>query len=94
MAIREDPEENETAALKQIVPSIVGARVLEIGCGDGRLTGRYADSARSILAIDPDADAIAELTRRLPRVQAYALGVEQLDIPTGSIDVVLFSWSL
>jgi ubiquinone/menaquinone biosynthesis C-methylase UbiE len=94
MAIREDPEEYETAALKQMVPSMAGARVLEIGCGDGRLTERYADSARSILAVDPDVDAIAELRRKLPRVQAYALGAEDLDIPPGSIDVVLFSWSL
>lgn len=55
VAILEDPEEHETAALLHIVPSIVGARVLEIGCGDGRLTERYAHSARSIIAVDPDA---------------------------------------
>jgi 16S rRNA A1518/A1519 N6-dimethyltransferase RsmA/KsgA/DIM1 with predicted DNA glycosylase/AP lyase activity len=94
MAIREDPEQYEMAALKQIVPSIAGARVLEIGCGDGRLTERYAHAARSIIVIDPDADAIAELTRKLPRVEAYSLGIEDLVLPPGSVDVVLFAWSL
>jgi 16S rRNA A1518/A1519 N6-dimethyltransferase RsmA/KsgA/DIM1 with predicted DNA glycosylase/AP lyase activity len=94
MAIREDPEQYETAALTQMLPSIVGARVLEIGCGDGRLTEHYAHAARSIIAIDPDADAIDELKRKLPRVESYSLGVEDLVLPPSSVDVVLFAWSL
>ena len=42
MQIREDPENNETRALLNLV-DFSGADVLEIGCGDGRLTYRYAE---------------------------------------------------
>src|SRR5713101_5663144 len=54
-----DPEGNETAALDQLLPDLRGLHVLEVGCGDGRLTCRYAERAASVLAIDPDPAAIA-----------------------------------
>jgi ubiquinone/menaquinone biosynthesis C-methylase UbiE len=90
----EDPERHEIAALAQLVPSLAGLDVVEIGCGDGRLTRRYATEAGSVIAIDPDADAIDALRRALPRVDARAIGIEQLDVPAQSVDVVLFAWSL
>jgi 16S rRNA A1518/A1519 N6-dimethyltransferase RsmA/KsgA/DIM1 with predicted DNA glycosylase/AP lyase activity len=94
LAIVEDPEDHEFAALTAVAAPFRGARVLEIGCGDGRLTRRYVHDAASIVAIDPDAEAIAELTRDMPRVDARAIGVEELDLPEHSVDVVLFAWSL
>jgi len=94
MAIEEDPEAHETEALEQVV-SFAGRRVLEIGCGDGRLTRRYADGAASVVAIDPDEEAVAALAaERLPNVETRAIGAERLDLPAESVDVVLFSWSL
>jgi ubiquinone/menaquinone biosynthesis C-methylase UbiE len=94
MAIIEDPEEHELAALRECAPSFAGARVLEVGCGSGRLTERYAAEAESIVAIDPDSEAIDELRDCLPHVEAHAVGIEALALPPHSIDVVLFSWSL
>jgi tRNA G46 methylase TrmB len=44
MAIRIDPENNETPALFDMV-NFSEQRVLEIGCGNGRVTWRYADKA-------------------------------------------------
>ena len=73
--------------------------VLEIGCGDGRLTLQYAPLAASVLAIDPDSVSIAEA-----RWQQARVGVRNVDFEVGSIeklpdrgalfDVALFSWSL
>jgi 16S rRNA A1518/A1519 N6-dimethyltransferase RsmA/KsgA/DIM1 with predicted DNA glycosylase/AP lyase activity len=94
MAIVEDPEEHEIAALLQVVPSIHGARVLEVGSGYGRLTARYEAVARSVLAIDPDAEAIDELAQDLPHVAARVSGIEELRLTPRSVDVVLFAWSL
>jgi 2-polyprenyl-3-methyl-5-hydroxy-6-metoxy-1,4-benzoquinol methylase len=94
MAIDEDPEGHEVAALGAVV-SFAGRRVVEIGCGEGRLTARYASAARSVIAIDPDTDAIeAFAAAPIPNVDFRALAVEQLDLAPHSADVVLFAWSL
>jgi 16S rRNA A1518/A1519 N6-dimethyltransferase RsmA/KsgA/DIM1 with predicted DNA glycosylase/AP lyase activity len=94
MAISEDPERHEVRALASLVPSFAGLRVVEIGCGDGRLTRRYAARAASVLAIDPDATAVALLTGRLKNVDARVLPLEELSLPAHSADVVLFAWAL
>ena len=94
MAIDEDPEEHEIAALAAIMPSFASRRVLEVGCGDGRLTERYAHAAASVIAIDPDADAVADLAAAMPNVDARAVGFEELALAPQSVDVVLFAWSL
>ena len=94
MAIDEDPEGSEIEVLNRAVPSFTGLCVVEIGCGDGRLTRHYAHAAKSIIAIDPDGTAVAELLEMLPGVDARAIGVETLELPPQSADIVLFSWSL
>jgi 2-polyprenyl-3-methyl-5-hydroxy-6-metoxy-1,4-benzoquinol methylase len=94
MAIVEDPEGYETDALNRIMPSFAGLQVLEIGCGDGRLTRHYERDAALVVAIDPDEEAIADLRREMPHVDARAIGIEQLIIADHSIDLVVFAWSL
>jgi 2-polyprenyl-3-methyl-5-hydroxy-6-metoxy-1,4-benzoquinol methylase len=74
-------------------------RVLEIGCGDGRLTLQYAPFVSSVLAIDPDWASIDEASW-----QQADRGIRNVDFRVGSIehlpdrgapfDVALFSWSL
>ena len=94
MAIREDPEGHEIAALASAGASFAGRRVLEIGCGDGRLTRRYARETASITAIDPDPDAIARLAAEWPAIDARAIPIDRLELSARTVDVVLFSWSL
>ena len=96
MAIRVDPEKNEPAALARIGVSFEGARVLEVGCGDGRLTQTFADRARSVVAIDPERTAPAEFLRTVshPHVEFQSIGVETFEPSGRRFDVVLFSWSL
>ena len=49
MAVRVDPEGNEIRALFDLV-NRTGRDVLEVVCGDGRLTWRYADNVSHVRA--------------------------------------------
>ena len=97
--MRLDPEGHETAALHQLLPDLRGRRVLEVGCGEGRLTCRYAERAGAVLAIDPDPAAIARFDDEIPpplrrHVDMRVGTIVTLGEPDGSFDVVLFAWSL
>lgn len=94
MALIEDPEQNESRALARMVPSFAGRRVLEIGCGDGRVTRLFAAAAQSVIAIDPKTESIEAFRELFPAIDARAIGIAQLDLPPQSIDVAIFSWSL
>jgi ribosomal protein L11 methylase PrmA len=52
-----DPEGAHLAALRRL-GAFVGRRVLEFGCGDGRLTLGIAPAAESVFAFDADAEAV------------------------------------
>jgi ubiquinone/menaquinone biosynthesis C-methylase UbiE len=76
-----------------------GRRILEVGCGDGRLTFQYAPRARQVLAIDPDRpsieDALDEQALLGLRNITFRVGsIEQLPARGAPFDVALFSWSL
>lgn len=93
-----DPEGAELAALAEVV-DLAGRRVLEIGCGDGRLTFRYAVPTAEVLGIDPDEEAIATARRDTPpelagRVRFAVGGADELAEPPQSFDVAFLSWSL
>jgi 2-polyprenyl-3-methyl-5-hydroxy-6-metoxy-1,4-benzoquinol methylase len=93
------PGEGFEPRLIERFTSLRRKRVLEIGCGDGRLTFQYARRASSVLAIDPDGPSIDEAL-----LQQHADGPSNIDFRVSSIerlaatgapfDVALFSWSL
>jgi 2-polyprenyl-3-methyl-5-hydroxy-6-metoxy-1,4-benzoquinol methylase len=98
MPVFADPEDTETKALHDYA-DFTDKRVLEIGCGDGRLTWRYADRAASVVAIDPDADDIVIALEDCPaelreKIEFRAVRFEDLDIPAEKFDLALLSWSL
>jgi 16S rRNA A1518/A1519 N6-dimethyltransferase RsmA/KsgA/DIM1 with predicted DNA glycosylase/AP lyase activity len=91
-----DPESYELSALTARLPPVSRCHVVEIGCGDGRLTRRYCARVESVLAIDPDEALIAAFRDGGvdPNVLVRAVPVDRLDVPDGSVDAVLFSWAL
>ena len=93
-----DPEQNEVRALKQAT-DWRGRRVLEIGCGDGRLTRRLARLGARVRAIDPDAALIRAARRGLPKRFASQVRFQvgrsgRLEYPRETFDIVVFSWVL
>lgn len=70
------------------------AHVLEIGCGDGRISSKLAKSTKSLIAIDPDADSLALARKRAPGVNFRTGSGENLAFPDNTFDLVLFTLSL
>jgi ubiquinone/menaquinone biosynthesis C-methylase UbiE len=99
MVIRVDPERNELRALKE-VGTWRDKKVLEVGCGDGRLTLRLATlRPRLIHAIDPSSDLIRLARKKLPAKSSkqihYKVGsAGKLKYASQSFDIVIFSWVL
>jgi len=93
-----DPEGSHLAALHRLT-DFGGQKVLELGCGDGRLTIGIAADAASVLAFDPDAGAVDRARRSLPpefadRVAYRVAAGDAIEVESHSFDLVVFSWSL
>lgn len=100
MTITADPNATETTVLHELM-DFTGSRVLEIGCGDGRVTWQYAGQAASVMAIDPNKEAIANAIKQRPaelseRVEFRVSGIEDFAVTPGvpGFDVVIFTRSL
>ena len=93
-----DPEGAHLAALRRLA-DFHGQRVIELGCGDGRLTVPVARDATQVLAFDLDRKKVECARDALPAALAerveyrVALGTE-IEVERGSFDLALFSWSL
>ncbi len=97
MGCIKDPEGAEALVVGQTA-DFTGARVLEVGCGDGRLTWLYAPRAESILGIDPDEEQISLARSATPpevadRVRFEVGEAEDLS-RTAVFDIAFLSWSL
>ena len=93
-----DPEEAETRAIHDLI-DFTGGDVLEIGCGDGRLTRRFASGTRTALGVDLDAESIALASAQLPEslrsvVTFQVADITAMGLPAGAFDVAVLSWSL
>jgi ubiquinone/menaquinone biosynthesis C-methylase UbiE len=93
-----DPEGVEIRALGKLVP-VDGLHVLELGCGDGRVTLQIAEPAASVYAIDPDEERIRLARELLPAELAHKVrfdvaGAAEVSVPRRRFDLALFSWSL
>ncbi len=92
------PEGIEVRLIERFV-RLSGRRVLEVGCGDGRLTMQYAPKATTVVAIDPDPASIVEARRArtsegIRNVSFHVGSAERLHARGALFDVALFSWSL
>ena len=93
-----DPERNETKYLNKFA-EFSGKRVLEIGCGEGRLTWRYASASKLTVGLDPDNDSLrvasidrpSDLTNRIHFANAHA---EFIPFKKETFDIAILAWSL
>lgn len=94
--VRVDLERREMRLLKRHVP-FAGARILDIGCGDGRLSNRIRGWVHSIVGVDLAGQDVrrAHARKRLEDVARFAVAdASRLPFQDRSFDLALFSWSL
>jgi ubiquinone/menaquinone biosynthesis C-methylase UbiE len=96
--MQSDPERRERRYLHKLV-DFAGKRVLEIGCGQGRLTWQYAGAARRVLGIDLDADDLRVATVDRPydlaeRVVFARASAVHLPFAKETFDIAILAWSL
>jgi ubiquinone/menaquinone biosynthesis C-methylase UbiE len=98
MAVLLDPEQAETNAIHELI-DFTGQDVLDVGCGDGRMTWRIAEPAHSVLGLDPAAESIETAQASVPaglqaKVRFQLADITKADLPHRAFDVVVLSWSL
>lgn len=98
MTFQKDAENYETKTLHKLV-DFRDQRVLEVGCGEGRLTWRFAAAAQQVVGIDPDPDAVRvahyDMPSGLRKTTAFACASAlHLPFPPESFGITLLSWSL
>jgi ubiquinone/menaquinone biosynthesis C-methylase UbiE len=96
--MRRDPEKTEVHYL-QTFANLGNAHILEVGCGDGRMTWRYTQHTRRITAIDPDHErlrtALATRPQSAPDVVTFTCShAETLPFAAHFFDGAILAWSL
>ena len=93
-----DPDGVELATIRELV-DLTRLDVVEIGCGDGRMTFGCAEKAASVLAFDSDEELVRKARGSTPRALRDRIRFEvadavEIELPTAEFDLALFSWSL
>jgi ubiquinone/menaquinone biosynthesis C-methylase UbiE len=98
MTLFKDPEGNEKKHLHKSA-DFKDKRVLEIGCGEGRLTWQYAPASSLTIGLDSDRNAlrvasIDRLTKLDGKAHFSAAQAEYLPFRKETFDIAVLAWSL
>lgn len=93
-----DPEGIERQRLYEMADP-TGLHVLEVGCGDGRMSWLYAADAACVAGIDPEFAKLRAARRRCPDPNCACplfaqASAEALPFAAQTFDMAIFSWSL
>ncbi len=98
MTLQKDPERNESKYLHRFA-DFRNRRVLEVGCGEGRLTWQYAGATQTAIGIDLDRDALriacVDRPQDLHNKAFFTCTVsEYLPFSKETFDIAILAWSL
>ncbi|HEX9866522.1 MAG TPA: class I SAM-dependent methyltransferase [Acidimicrobiia bacterium] len=87
MTVSIDPEGTEIGVIHELV-DVSGKAVLEVGCGDGRMTWRYAEQTASVLALDTNEEKIEDAIRNTPEALRSKVRFIVADITDAELDLL------
>ncbi len=90
-----DPERVIEAAMVSVA-DWAGRAVLDLGCGSGFHLPRWAETARSVVGVEPHPELVAlarRRTRSLPHVRVLVGSAQAIPLPPASVDVVQARWA-
>ena len=98
MTLQSDPERKEAKYLHKFA-DFKNKRVLEVGCGEGRMTWQYARETHLTVGIDTDIDALrvagADRASDLGHKVLFAAAAsEYLPFSKETFDIAVLAWSL
>lgn len=67
------------------------ATAVDIGCGSGIFTEQLVSRGLQVRAVDPSADMLSVLSRRLPQIQITCAGGEHTGLPEDGFDLVTYA---
>jgi len=98
MSLQKDTDHNEGKFLHKFV-DLKDKDVLEIGCGEGRLTWQYASETRFTAAIDLDRDSLRVARVDCPsdlKDKVHLARADSIHLPFAKekFDIAILAWSL
>lgn len=90
-----DPDNKYIQAINTYAP-LTGATILEIGCGNGRMTADMAKLASRIVATDLDAEVLVQARNKITADNVNFIHTPDGTpaLPTNSFDLVIYTLSL
>jgi len=95
MKAKRDPEGAEVSHLISAC-ELAGKTILEIGCGEGKLTRQYARMPRKVVGIDPEKSDLLVAEKNKGTTNSFfiqSIG-EKLPFPNGVFEIVILASSL
>jgi SAM-dependent methyltransferase len=81
-------EDRSTEQVQWLCAAANGKRVLDVGCGVGRVTAPLAASGIHVTAIDNNPDVLEQCQANAPTATCVLGDMGEVDAPPGSFDVV------
>jgi ubiquinone/menaquinone biosynthesis C-methylase UbiE len=98
MSLQKDSDRNEIKFLRKLV-DLKDKYVLEVGCGEGRLTWQYVDATRLTVGVDVDGDSLRVARVDCPSdvkdiVHLARADSTHLPFAKEKFDIAILAWSL
>jgi len=88
-------ERDDFSTISGVLDRFRPSKVLDVGCGSGRLFGVYTDhKIPSILGVDISEKALSIANRKYPGIPTLRLSVEEIAFGKGSFDLVICNRTL